>query len=264
MSGIVKVITAVVAVLILLGLFVPVIVRWRETAARYQCQEHLRAVGYAAMWLYTETEALKAAGPPRPTENAMFPAGTIPLPGLAPEQRLSWLVSLSPYFSNAANILPFDAKQGFAANDNRPANCQFLRTLICPTLGEKPPADQPAPTHFLALGGIGADGPTLPANHPRAGAFRYDLPTPVKALADGLSHTALMTETARDLGPWAQGGPATLRPLDDQPYFGSGRTFGGRHPGGANVIFADGSIRFLNDKIEPGVFEKLVTIAGGE
>jgi hypothetical protein len=30
------------------------------------------------------------------------------------------------------------------------------------------------------------------------------------------------------------------------------------------VAFADGSVRFLHDTIDPGVFEGLSTIAGGE
>ena len=30
------------------------------------------------------------------------------------------------------------------------------------------------------------------------------------------------------------------------------------------VAFADGSVRFLRDKIDPGVFEGLARVAGGE
>ena len=36
------------------------------------------------------------------------------------------------------------------------------------------------------------------------------------------------------------------------------------HPGGANVVFADGSVRFLNESIPIKVLAALVTRAGGE
>ena len=36
------------------------------------------------------------------------------------------------------------------------------------------------------------------------------------------------------------------------------------HPGGANIVNADGSIRLLNDQIDPEVFVSLYTMAGGD
>jgi prepilin-type processing-associated H-X9-DG protein len=36
------------------------------------------------------------------------------------------------------------------------------------------------------------------------------------------------------------------------------------HPGTAQVVFADGSVRSVRDSIDPKVFEALATIAGGE
>ena len=38
----------------------------------------------------------------------------------------------------------------------------------------------------------------------------------------------------------------------------------GFHPTGANVVFADGHVRFLTSGIDIGVFARLVTRAGGE
>ncbi len=39
---------------------------------------------------------------------------------------------------------------------------------------------------------------------------------------------------------------------------------GSRNPGGANFLFADGSVKFLKDTIDPGVIKALGTPAGGE
>ncbi len=75
----------------------------------------------------------------------------------------------------------------------------------------------------------------------------------------------MVIETAKDNGPWAAGGPSTVRGLDPtQPYIGSGRQFGGLHSGGAMAAFADGSVRLSSDRISPATFEALATIAGHE
>jgi prepilin-type processing-associated H-X9-DG protein len=87
----------------------------------------------------------------------------------------------------------------------------------------------------------------------------------------------MVLETARDTGPWAQGGLTTVRGLDpeDKPYLGAGRPFGGTHftenslfkrghSLGCNALMMDGSVRFIADTTSPEVLEALATIAGGE
>ncbi len=67
-------------------------------------------------------------------------------------------------------------------------------------------------------------------------------------------------------GPWVAGGLATVRGLDtaELPYIGAGRQFGGLHDSGTFAAFADGSVRFISDTINPRILEALSTIAGGE
>jgi prepilin-type processing-associated H-X9-DG protein len=121
-------------------------------------------------------------------------------------------------------------------------------------------------THYVGISGVGLDSPTLPKGHPRAGVFGYDRRTSVSDIKDGLSSTMMLAETAVNIGPWTAGGPTTMRALDPvrKPYIGPGRPFGGNHRGGLNVAFADGSVRFLRETIDPKVFEALSTVAGGE
>jgi hypothetical protein len=132
-------------------------------------------------------------------------------------------------------------------------------------------------TAYLGVAGVGADAPDLPAGDSRAGAFGYDRRTPLAAIKDGTANTLLVFESARDNGPWARGGPATVRGLDpgDRPYLGTGRPFGGTHftengvfrrgkSLGCQAAMADGSVHFFQEKVAPEVLEALATIAGGE
>jgi prepilin-type processing-associated H-X9-DG protein len=54
-----------------------------------------------------------------------------------------------------------------------------------------------------------------------------------------------------------------VRGLDPagSPYLGVSQQFGGNHPDGANVLFADGSVRFLESSFDPRHFEAIATIA---
>jgi Protein of unknown function (DUF1559) len=73
-------------------------------------------------------------------------------------------------------------------------------------------------------------------------------------------------EVSKRIGPWKAGGPATLRGLDPsrKPYLGKNGRFGGNHRGECMVLFADGAVRIVREKIDPSVLEALSTIAGGE
>jgi prepilin-type processing-associated H-X9-DG protein len=42
------------------------------------------------------------------------------------------------------------------------------------------------------------------------------------------------------------------------------RTARSSHSGGANLIFADGSLQFISDTIELDIWRAIATIAGGE
>ena len=200
------------------------------------------------------------------------PPGTVVNPRLAVEQRLSWVVHLLPALPGRQ-----DARALFAAIDPAAAwddpkhqalSRAPLATLRC--YGKTPtvPFDSPAVTQFVGNGGVGPDAPGLAwpgldQPPPTAGAFRFDGPTPFAAFRDGLGGSVLFAETDRDLGPWLRGGPATLRTLDPgTPAVGD--QFGRTHPGGANFAFADGSVRFLQDRTAADVLRGLFTIAGGD
>lgn len=99
-----------------------------------------------------------------------------------------------------------------------------------------------------------------------AGVFGYDRTVGPADLTAGTSRTLLASETTRDNGPWTAGGRPTVRGIDpnDVPLLGPGRAFGGLHPGGLNVLWADGSAGFMEDTISPPLFESLTRVRRGD
>jgi Protein of unknown function (DUF1559) len=200
----------------------------------------------------------------RSSDNA-FPYGT--LPGSSPrvEDRLSFYLLITPYLDSTELVDQANQAQAW----NSPPNLDIARTRIsvlsCP---ESPRIEPPAPqqTSYIGIAGLGVDAPLLLKTDPRAGVFGYDRRTTLDDIKDGVSHTMMVAETGRVIGSWLQGGPATVRGLDEarKPYLGYGRQFGGLHSNSVCIAMADGSVRWLSGSVEPKVFEALSTIAGGE
>jgi hypothetical protein len=277
--GLVKVVLLAIPVLLLIGLGLTAVTRWRETANRTRCQDNLRRLGWFAMWQYTDRDFAfpKGANPAdRVTvlpdkgiaPNKTFPPGTLANTALPPEKRLSWQVILLPHVGREDVYKQFDLAKAWDDDTNHAAIVTKVPVLACPTLYRVPPPDEPQLVAYVGLAGLGADAAKLPPTDPRAGFFRYDEPTTTGMLKRGLSNTMTITESSRQPGPWAAGGPTTVRGIDpdDTPYIGIGRQFGGHptvgtNPAGGYAAYADGSVRFVANSIDAKVFEKLVTLA---
>jgi hypothetical protein len=280
MSRLVGVIVLIFLLLIVAGIFIAKLMDYRVAGDRVRCQDNLRRIGFATFHAGLPSE-------PIPTEIQPFiPAGTVPNPGLTPEERLAWYVlALRALEQGPSDPMPgkkksarptplgdaiagIDLKSAWDAAANGQAARMRVSTLLCPANAATWPDGQPALTQYVGMAGIGLDVAALPREQAgkRAGAFRYDERTPLDAITDGQSNTILLAETNRDLGPWIRGGPSTVRGLDPDatPYLGRGRQFAGLHLSGGNFGFADHSARFIAETIDPAVFRAQLTIAGGE
>jgi prepilin-type processing-associated H-X9-DG protein len=81
-------------------------------------------------------------------------------------------------------------------------------------------------------------------------------------VTDGTSNTILAGESAGGYRPWAE--PGHWRDPADGINVAPDRGFGSLSPGGASVLFLDGSVRFIKNTINPTVLKALSTPAGGE
>ncbi len=81
-------------------------------------------------------------------------------------------------------------------------------------------------------------------------------------VTDGTSNTILAGEIAGGFQPW--GKPGHWRDPADGINRDPTRGFGSRFPGGTNVLFLDGSVKFLKNTIDPRVLKGMSTPARGE
>ncbi len=263
-----KRLTVLVVVLMLVtggGLLAFSICRVREAANRISCTNNLKQLGLA-LQAYHDS-------------NNSFPPGTIPSP-FPLEKRFSWLPLVVPYLEANGPLL-YDLAKPWDAEENRDLKRRIerpkfpepgvvpevltvpvgpIKTFFCPSNPNRLQEGFPSLIHYVGIAGLGVDAPTLPKEAPSTGVFGYDRVTALKDIKYP-HNTLLLAETAQENGPWTAGGLPTVRGLDPSlPSIGRGAQFG-CHPGGANMLFVDGSVRFLDEAMDLGLLDAMATLA---
>jgi hypothetical protein len=260
MRPVLKIALVVFAILLVVGVFLPFVRRIRDSAARIQCSNRLKQIALAVQ-NYVDTFG-------------RFPPGTRPSPDLPPEKRLSWIFEVLPFMGSDPTYS--SAKKDLAWDD--PANLQLWedwKCFMCPSGPTQQAGYSSRLTHYVGIAGLGEDAATYPMGDKRNGFFGYDRQVTLKDVTDGIGNTIMIMETSVDNGPWAAGGRPTLRgvDLDDEPFIGRGRQFGGMHLRGGfferhvpivNCAMGDGSVRGIASDIDPTVFQFAITIAAGD
>lgn len=244
-------------------LFLPATRKVRGAADLMACANNLKAI---TLGIHRQQELGSPRGEPGPdtqpnSRETCYPTGCIG-PGNAPEDRLSWMVTLLPHLDQNALYQQLNLEKGYP--ENRAITNKPIREFLCPAQVKSLDQSNMSITTYVAMAGIGLDAANRPAGAPGNGFMGYDRKTTPSMIRDGLANTiALITETT--LGPWAQGGIATVRGFDpmDLPITGNGRPFH-QHFQSIRVAFADGSWRRLNSPINPDILASLITIDGGE
>ncbi|MDB5389338.1 MAG: hypothetical protein JWM11_4984 [Planctomycetaceae bacterium] len=238
-------------VAVLIALLLPAVQQAREAARRTQDKNNMKQIGLALHNYHDTTGSF----PQGAKENAELKK---------PEERLSWLVEILPYLDQAQLYNMVKQDKGFADEENKNAFSSSLAVFMNPSQAKFPDLKGYGPTTYVGMAGVGKDAATLKIDDPKAGIFGYDRKTKIRDITDGTSNTIMVTESDKDIGPWANGGPATIRGLANKPYINGPDGIGRNGVGGVHVLLADGSVRFVSQNIDNAVLEALATKAGGE
>jgi prepilin-type N-terminal cleavage/methylation domain-containing protein/prepilin-type processing-associated H-X9-DG protein len=283
----IELLVVIAIISILIGLLLPAVQKVRESANRMKCQNNLKQMGLACHQ-YHDT-------------HRSFPPGylaTVPYPDTTPGW--GWAAFLLPYIEQENLYRQIDFR--------RPVEQSLaiqipLSIFLCPS-DPAPPSDFPvtdgtmtqlctaAPSSYAATVGQDASEVDAPTGD---GVFYRNSKTRIADITDGTSQTVLLGDRAwsQTNGIWAGApngaicrpgtanvwpnatGPAQSLILAHNNWInittdadGGLDDFSSNHPGGVNLLFADGSVHFLKsitaDGAERRAFWALGTRAGGD
>lgn len=235
----------------LAGLLLPAVLQSREAARRAQCANHLHQIGLA---LHSYHVAQRA-----------FPPGCVewrPPRSTRGEKQLAWSVFLLPYLEQSALYASLDVNAAFDSPRNRTSAARALTVYLCPSVPRK--SNLVEGRGACDYGGIFGQRITGP-NEPPNGTMLYDRPVSLGMIRDGPSSTLIVSEDSgfQD-GQWINGCNVFDQAfaINVAPPFEN--DIRSKHPGGANGLLADGSARFLSERMELRVLAAICTRSGGE
>jgi prepilin-type processing-associated H-X9-DG protein/prepilin-type N-terminal cleavage/methylation domain-containing protein len=274
------VVIAIIAALI--GLLLPAVQKVREAAARAKCCNNLKQIGLALHNYHDSVHHFPAGytsgvatdgsdlGPGWGWATAILPQ--------VEQQPLYASVQLTQPIEASANATPRVAAVPIylCPSDTAPATWQVTSFSASGTAG-------PVICEVASANYIGVFGPTEPGVD-GDGIFFRNSEVAIKDVTDGTALTFLAGERAVPMGPATWTGSVTgsklYQPLNGPqveagagmvlgqashpPGTGEVNEFSSRHSGGANFVFADGHVTFIQSTIDRTVFKALATRAGGE
>jgi prepilin-type N-terminal cleavage/methylation domain-containing protein/prepilin-type processing-associated H-X9-DG protein len=235
----------------LIGLLLPAVQRVREASARTKCLNNLRQIGLA---LHAHHATL-----------GKFPPGGIewrPPDGDPTRRQLAWSAFILPYLEQNALYQQLDLTTPFDSPQNAAAAAVVLPIYICPTsLRDSPVVDGRGACDYGGMFGERIMSP----NNPPKGAMIYDRAFRVADIKDGTSNTLMIGEdTHWGEMQWINGANLFDQAfaINQAPAFEN--DLRSDHPGGVNVLFADGAARFLRETLDLRTLAAICTRAGGE
>jgi prepilin-type N-terminal cleavage/methylation domain-containing protein/prepilin-type processing-associated H-X9-DG protein len=262
--SLIEVIMVMTIIAVIIGLALPALLSSREAGRRLQCLNNLHQISLA-LANYEEQYGELPPGVINPTG---------PVHNQPDDLHVGWIVSLLSHMEQGGLALAIDTRLSVYDPVNSKAAGPPMRTFLCPT-------------DFRAgrVGGVGVssyaachhdvEAPIDVDNH---GVFFLNSRIRHDDIPDGSSYTIFVGEkriASQDLG-WLSGTRATLRNTGTPLNAGSKRGeapepvgdlvggFSSSHAGGGNFAFGDGSIRFLRDRINTQVYQRLGNRDDGE
>jgi len=255
------VVIAIIGVLI--ALLLPAVQAAREAARRAQCLGNLRQIGIALHGYHDG--------------HSTFPAGGwIPVPSQpnTANMNMGWSAAVLPWLEQRDLYAQLNVNLSYSHAANSTAAHTVLSVYLCPSeprksLWGKYPGD-PFEAADGDYGGMygerGLSGKNAYNNPPR-GPMVFNQPIRLAEITDGASRTLQVGEDPEALNAfWASGRNLfdQSAPINARPPSEYGQELASRHPSGVNVLFCDGSARFLKETISNQTLGALCTRNGGE
>jgi prepilin-type N-terminal cleavage/methylation domain-containing protein len=278
---------------ILIALLLPAVQQAREAARRMQCKNNLKQLGLALHNyhdVYTTFPSGWIAVDPVTRQHAAHD-------GL---NGAGWGTMILPYLDQSPLYNQFNANFGI----HDPVNVPFIDNVLpawqCPS-DPKPDkwqieeegspgtvlAELPTANYIGAFGTEALDGcenppGTAPVNANGQcrgdGIFYHNSRVRMRDITDGTTNTLMVGERRTDTvlgwfstwpGMVAEGEEAFQRVLGSADHvpndpLGHLDDFSSMHEGGAQFALGDGSVRFISENIDHGLYQSLATINGGE
>jgi prepilin-type N-terminal cleavage/methylation domain-containing protein/prepilin-type processing-associated H-X9-DG protein len=263
------VVIAIIAILI--GMLLPAVQKVRADAARTTCQNNLKQIGLALHNYHGVNNVF-------PTGYSAIALNTSTPPG--------WMANILPFMEQNALFQSINMKAYFQSTlGNLTAGKTVVNTYLCPAkprtstqYAPSAPANQPqAATDYWGVNGCARIYPAMGASQNGNGAFSVTAPVPITSFTDGTSNTIQVSETTVfTRGVWIHGQLITNQEaaaingttdLNGAPVaFPAFPIYGisSCHTGGANNLYADGSVHFLGNGITPQTIVALCTKNQGD
>ncbi|HUQ67994.1 MAG TPA: DUF1559 domain-containing protein, partial [Planctomycetaceae bacterium] len=206
----------------------PVVPLSHEPSRRTLCNNNLKQIGFG---MHNYHDVHKSF----PLRRSTLADGT---PGL------SWRVSLLPFFESSSLYKQFRLDEAWNSLHNIPLSSQRPELYACPSAKRRLKSE----SDYYAIGGPDS---CLPDGN----AVKLD------EVLDGTSNTVMVVESHTFNAVWSEPrdlDPATMSWTINQP---SAPSSG--HSGGAVVMFADASTRFLTEDTDPEVLKQLANRRDG-
>lgn len=201
-------------------------------ARRTQCRNNLKQIGLA-FHSYSDVYST-------------FPPAQLGWP------ESSWRIALLPYLDEVKVAGVYDLTQAWNSPANEPLQRKQVRSYSCPN----------RPTSFDSVGRF-LTSYVVPTGEETI--FNSKQGTPFSAIKDGTSNTLLVVEACGTEIIWTSPQDGALNSYElsvngPGPRKGQcGSLISSWHVGGAQVLLADGSARFLSDAIDHKVLRSLLT-----
>ncbi len=263
---------------ILIALLLPAVQAAREAARRIQCTNNLVQLGIA-LHNYESAHTVLPPG----TVNPDGPIRSEPI-----GYHMGWIVQILPYIEEDVTYKHVDFSKSVYSKENAPVRDIRISTLLCPSDPGQSGLTA-APTNYAGCH-HDVEAPVAADNH---GVLFLNSAIRSEEIPDGRTHTLFVGEKTiheNSLG-WMSGTRATLRntgspinasranffagtveeeeetigpdgkKIDPALYVGG---FSSWHPGGANFVQGDGSVRFFSETMAPQVWQQLGHRADGK